>query len=122
MLKLIPDLPDHVVGITASGHVTGDDYESVLVPAVEDKLSRNKKLNCLYNMDEDFEGFTAGALWDDAKVGMKHPLSWHRLACVTDKEWIAKSAKAFGCLWPGHMRVFKDSALEEATAWVSEAD
>ena len=35
MLTLIADLPDGVVGVDAHGKVTADDYEKVLIPAVE---------------------------------------------------------------------------------------
>ena len=38
MIKTIKDLPSNVLGFEASGAVTGKDYESVLVPAVEAKL------------------------------------------------------------------------------------
>ena len=35
MLSLIEDLPAGVVGIEAGGKVTAEDYEQVLIPAVE---------------------------------------------------------------------------------------
>ena len=35
MLQLMPDLPDRVLGVVASGEVSASDYETVLVPAVE---------------------------------------------------------------------------------------
>ncbi len=31
MIEVIPDLPDHVLGVTAKGSVTGTDYESVII-------------------------------------------------------------------------------------------
>ena len=73
-------------------------------------------------MGEDFEGFEPAALWDDAKVGMSHPLSWDRVACVTDVEWIRHAAKAFGLLSFGHMRIFKNSESGDAINWVSGTD
>jgi len=35
MLKLIQDLPPHVLGIEAAGKVTHEDYRKVLIPAAE---------------------------------------------------------------------------------------
>jgi hypothetical protein len=35
MLTLIADLPKDVVGVEAHGKVTADDYERVLIPAVD---------------------------------------------------------------------------------------
>ena len=40
MIEKIPDLPDSVLGFTAKGTVTEDDYESVIIPAVEAMFSR----------------------------------------------------------------------------------
>ncbi|MEJ6701961.1 MAG: hypothetical protein QNL01_13480 [Akkermansiaceae bacterium] len=35
MIEPIPQLPDHTLGFTASGKVTGSDYEQHIIPAVE---------------------------------------------------------------------------------------
>jgi len=70
MLKVINDLPDNVLGIEASGEVTAEDYETVLVPALEDKLSTIKRVRFLYVFGEDFTDYTGGAAWEDAKVGL----------------------------------------------------
>jgi hypothetical protein len=40
MIKLLPDLPDGVIGVEASGHVEADDYREVLGPALERALAR----------------------------------------------------------------------------------
>ena len=40
MLTLIEDLPQDVVGVEAHGKVTAEDYERVLVPAVDAARAR----------------------------------------------------------------------------------
>ena len=35
MLKVLSHLPDNVVAIVASGQVDANDYETVLIPAIE---------------------------------------------------------------------------------------
>jgi hypothetical protein len=70
MLELISDLPDDVVGIRASGQVTAEDYESVLVPAIAARLARRDRVRVLYYLGPDFTGFTSGAVWDDIKLGL----------------------------------------------------
>ena len=37
----------------------------------------------------DFLGFTAAAMWDDAKIGLAHWNAWERVAVVTDVPWVA---------------------------------
>jgi hypothetical protein len=114
------DLPDNVLGLRASGEVTGNDYTTVLVPALEEKLTRFKKARLLYVLGDEFKGYTGGAAWEDAKVGMKHFTAFERLAVVTDIDWIENATKAFGFMFPGEVRVFEDDDLEEARQWVSE--
>ncbi len=61
MVVQIPDLPDNVLGFTAKGTVTSDDYESVIIPAVEALFSRQSKVRFLYHLGEAFSGFESAA-------------------------------------------------------------
>lgn len=121
MIEVMTDLPDRVLGLKASGQVSADDYKTVLVPAIEQKLTQHAKARLLYVLGDDFEGYTSGAAWEDAKVGMKHLTSFERVAVVTDVDWIEKMIKAFGFALPGEVRVFDDDDLDEARIWISEA-
>jgi hypothetical protein len=120
MVEQIPDLPENVIGFTAKGTVTANDYESVIIPAVEALFSRRSKVRFLYHLGEDFSGFEAAAVWDDTKLGMKHLGGWERLAIVSDVEWIRAAVKIFGIAIPAHVRLFHNRELAEATRWISE--
>jgi hypothetical protein len=120
MLERIKGLPEDVLGFEAKGEVTGADYESVLVPAVEEMLARQKRIRFLYHLGNEFTSFHAKAMWDDAKVGLQHYSSWERVAVVTDVGWIRTAMKAFGFVMPGQVRVFGNGDLAEARQWVSE--
>jgi hypothetical protein len=120
MIETIPDLPERVLGFTAKGTVTADDYESIIVPAVEARFDRQDKVRLLYHLGEDFSGFEAAAMWDDTKVGLKHLTGWERIAVVSDVEWIRAGMKVFGFVMPGHVRVFHNRELAEAKRWISE--
>ena len=120
MVEKIPDLPDHVLGFTAKGTVTANDYESVIIPAVEEMFSRQGKVRFLYHLGEEFSGIEAAAAWDDARLGLKHFTGWEKMALVSDVDWIRWSVKIFGLAIPGHVRVFHNRDLVEAKRWVSE--
>jgi hypothetical protein len=120
MLKQIIDLPDNALGIEASGKVTADDYQSVLVPALEGKLKKIRKLRFLYVLGEAFDGFSGAAVWEDTKVGLKHLTQFDRIAVVTDVDWIQNSIKVFGFALPGEVRVFKNDDLQQARDWITE--
>jgi hypothetical protein len=120
MLELIPDLPAHVLGLKATGTVTSDDYETVLVPELERMLAGHSRVRLLYVLAEGFDNYTRGAAWEDAKVGMRHFTSFERVAVVTDVDWIETGVKAFGFIMPGDVRVYESDRVDEARNWVSE--
>jgi SpoIIAA-like len=119
MIELMTDLPDNVVGFTAVGEVTDDDYEKVLIPAMEAKLEKYDKIRALYNFGSDYDKFDSDAMWDDAKVGFKHLTSFEKIAVVADEKWIRRSIKAFGWLMPGEVKLYSGDELDDAKAWIS---
>ena len=121
MLERISDLPSPVVGIKASGEVTGDDYKNVLIPAVDEALKGGGKVRLLYVLGDDVKGlgFTAGAAWQDTKVGLGHYSSWEKVAVVAGKDWLRHSVDIFGYLIPGQVKAFASDQEAEARTWVS---
>jgi hypothetical protein len=66
MMKTMDFADARVVAVRASGHISTEDYEQVLIPAIETALARFSRVRIPYVV-EDFEGFAPLALWDDAK-------------------------------------------------------
>ena len=121
MIELIPNLPDRVVGVVASGQVSAGDYETVLVPAVESTLAEHGKVRVLYQLGPAFTGFAPGAMWDDMKLGVAHWNAWERIAVVTDIDWIAGATRFFGFAMPCPVKVFPNSEIAAATHWIAAA-
>ena len=48
MVELIPGLPDNVLGFKAVGKITGEDYETVVIPEIESRLATHDKLRAVY--------------------------------------------------------------------------
>ena len=120
MIEPISGLPEHALGFSAQGQVTGEDYERILIPAVEAALAQSDRLNVLYHLGPAFTGFDGKALWDDTRLGIAHFGAWNRIALVTDTDWLGYAARAVGFVMPGRVRVFPDRELEAAKAWISE--
>jgi hypothetical protein len=118
MLELLPNLPDGVVGFSASGQVTAGDYETVAIPAVEACIKQHGKVCFLYQIGPAFTGFTPGAMWDDAKLGMAHLIAVKKAAIVTDVHWIGSAVRFFRLATPGHVRLFGNDQFAEAAEWV----
>lgn len=122
MIELIPDLPDNVLGFRGRGIITGQDYETVVYPAVDAYFSQHHSegARVLYWLNEDFEGYEAAALWDDAMLGFKHPIGWKKIAVVSDTDWIKKISLMVEHVMLGHFRLFPTQAMDAAKHWVSE--
>jgi hypothetical protein len=121
MLKLISNLPASVVGVEAQGRVTATDYEQVLTPAVDtaEQAAVDGKVRLLYVLGSDFPDYTAGAAWEDAKLGLGRLRSWERIAIVSDAEWLRRAIHGLGWMMPGEVRVFGTTEANEARAWVT---
>jgi hypothetical protein len=70
-------------------------------------------------MDTDIANYDIGAWVKDIAVGFKHFSQWHRLAVVSDQDWLSKIAEVVGHVIPGNMKSFKRAELQEAKGWVS---
>jgi hypothetical protein len=119
MLKVLDNLPSNVIGVEASGKVTDDDYEKVLVPAVRSVLDAHGRLRLIYVLGDDFDGWSLGAMWEDAKLGLRSPSSWEKVAIVSDSDGVKHMVKAFGWMMPGEVGIFGLSELAWATAWAA---
>ena len=120
MLEIVEDMPANILAIKASGEVTSEDYESVMVPAVERKLEEFDKVRMLYELGPEMKGFTAGAMWQDAKVGMSHLLSFDKIAVVTDHTWLANAVRAFALMMPCPVKIFSTAERDAAKDWISD--
>ncbi len=62
MIEALKDFPDNVIAIACHGRVTKADYETVLIPGIEDKLSRHKKVRIYCEIAPDYGGLDPGAV------------------------------------------------------------
>ena len=69
MFRPIFNLPPGVIGYSAVGKITGDDYGKVLIPELEARIAEGGKLRFLYLLGPEFEGFEISAMAGDATFG-----------------------------------------------------
>ena len=101
VIEVLKDFPDNVAAFACRGHLTKADYETVLIPVIEDKLKRHKKLRSYTEIAPDFTaGIESGAFWEETKFGFSHLFDWERSALVTDVEWMKHAAKLYTFLSP----------------------
>ena len=121
MLATVPDMPAGITAIEAVGTITAEDYAGIVGPLLEDAHDQGRRLRILLHLGPQYEGFTAGAVWEKAGIWMRHPGLWHGIAAyalVSDIRWVVDLVHLAGVLVPFPMRVFGDDAFGEAVAWL----
>ena len=124
MIEELTNFPDNVTAFACHGHVTKADYDTVLIPDLEDKLHRHKKVRIYCEIAPDYIGIDPGAVWEDTKFGFSHLFDWDRAAMVTDVEWMNQAVKffggVFGFLAPvGQWCVFPLADADKAREWIA---
>jgi hypothetical protein len=74
-----------VITLSFRGKLAKKDYET-FVPMIESQMQNGSPIRLLVEL-HDFEGWTAGALWEDTKFAAKHFYDIERLAVVGELRW-----------------------------------
>jgi enoyl-CoA hydratase/carnithine racemase len=117
VIKELTDLPSGVIGFETAGKLHAEDYRDVLLPAVE-RAAAEGDVRCVIVIGE-FEGLSAGALWQDLEMGVEHLRAWKRIALVTDVEWMIHMTAMFGWMTPGEVKHFPLRERAAAIAWAA---
>ena len=117
MIKQLTVMPAGVIGFEANGKLHAEDYRDVLLPAVE-AAAANGEVRIVIVIAE-FDGLSAGGLWQDLKMGVEHLRGWRRIALVTDIEWMTQMTAMFGWMTPGEVKHFPLAERDTAIAWAS---
>ena len=121
MIEEIAGLPEGTLGFKISGDVTGYDYDSVLTPAIDKAIEKFDHIRLLAQVGPDFGSYSLDALWDDARLGLRHWNGFERVAVVTDVGWIQMGVKAMAFMMPCPVQLFAIGRLDDARRWLSES-
>ena len=122
MLTMIEGLPDHVIGFRIHDKLRAEDYETQLVPLVNEKLADHPRLDLLCCIEGEWKGMEAGAVWQDLRLGLGRIGHWARMAIVSDISWLENAIKLFRLLSPGELRHFASGDYAAARDWVCELE
>lgn len=118
MLEQLKDLPPGIDGLKATGKITKDDYECIFEPLVDRARREGRRLRFLYDLGPKFEGFTPGAAWEDAKLGLRSIRLFDGCAIVSDLGWVREATRFIGFLMPCPVQVFSNRERDRAIEWL----
>ena len=119
MIRLLDGMPTFVLGLEAIDDVEQEDYQNVVIPAINAAIAEHGKVRLVYVLGPQFDEYEGEAVWEDLKLGARQPASFERIAIVTDARWAGPAIKVFSVLWPGQARAFPLAEVEAAKRWAS---
>ena len=122
MLTRILDLPEGVIALDAVGTITRRDYVQVIEPILDEARREGRPLRLLIRLGREYEGFTAGAVFEKAVNAVRRPALpglVEGYALVSDIPWIREMIHLAGFVVPFPMRAFDEAELGAAVAWLT---
>lgn len=118
MLERLTDLPPGIDGLEAVGRISKDDYDRVMEPLLDAARREGRRLRFLYEIGPRFQGFTPGAAWTDAKLGLTNLRLFEGVAVVTNVGWIRESTRLAAFMMPCPVEVFSVADRGRAIEWL----
>lgn len=112
-------LSEHVEGELPILVYRVESYRDVLEPAVDAMIAKHGALRAVIVLGPEWKGMTAGAVWEDLRIGLGKITKRKRCAVVTDRDWIEHATKAFAWIKPVDIKVFGLDQVDDAMAWAA---
>ncbi|MCU1503918.1 MAG: hypothetical protein JWM12_3272 [Ilumatobacteraceae bacterium] len=117
MIEHIDDLAAGVVGMSAVGQFTIEDYTNVVEPVLDALSAVHEQLRLLLYLGPAFTGFGAGA-WGELTDEIRHT-HFHKGAVVTDDAVIRTGLNVLKWVLHGDVRTFQNDDYDKAAHWIA---
>lgn len=121
MIETQFDSTTGLMTISMSGEITAEEYRDILVPAIDAATEDGGRIKMLAILPDGISGFSAGAAWEDSKLGMKHWRGFDRIAMVANSGVMTGALRLFGSLMPCPVMTFEVGQEDEARRWLEES-
>ena len=117
MIEILPESDGKLLVLRAKSKLTHKDYEEILIPKLESVINEYEKADIVFDLGEDFHGWEAQAMWDDAKFGLKHKDDFHKVAMVGGPGWAQWIARLSEHFMSAKINTFPSGKFDEALDW-----
>ena len=119
MIKVLPESKANILVLSAMGKLTDKDYKDVLIPRIELIIREHGNARLLLDMGDEFHGWDAAALWDDAHFGLTHRNDFEKMGVIGGPKWVEWGLKIAALAISGEIRSFSSIEREEALRWIN---
>ena len=99
MLEKIESLPDNLIGFTIHKALSANDYQNVLLPALETQSAKGGGLRLLLVTASDFAGSDVGTAMGGQPFRRSEPLEFKSIAIVSANKGFTQAVQMFGMLF-----------------------
>ena len=118
MIERLLDVPPGIDALRAVGKVSKEDYETVVLPLIDEAVREGRPIRALCQVDRDFAGMTPAAAWENLTIGLRTLRTIAGCAVVSDLDWIRGSSRLAAFFMPCPVRVFGEQDRDRAVAWL----
>ncbi len=119
MINVLPESKTNILILRATGKLTDKDYKDVLIPRLESIINKYTKARLLLDMGDEFHGWEAAALWDDALFGITHRNDFEKMGVIGGPKWVEWGLRIAALAISGEIKSFSSNEREEALRWIS---
>ena len=116
-MTLREESTDKVAVFQATQEVTDEDYQKVLIPALEKLQQTEGEMRAVIYFDENFTGYSAGAMVDDAVFGVKNLTSFTKVSIIGLHGWMETFVALANTIAPSVVQEFKPDEMDQAITW-----
>ena len=120
MMNLRDESTEKILVVQVTGEVNDEDYQTVLIPEIQKIKDTNGEIRVVIYFDENFTGYTMGAMVDDAVFGMKNLLSFKKISVIGTHGWIDTFVSFAQTIAPSVVKKFTFEEMSEALAWADK--
>jgi hypothetical protein len=106
-----------IVILVIKGKLSKEDYDA-FVPQLDWLIEKKGTIKLLVEL-VDFQGWTAGALWEDTKFALKHMRDISKLALVGEgRQWEKGMIQFMKPFTKAKIQYFESGEKEDAKTWL----
>ena len=119
MIEILAESRNNLLAVKATDKLTAEDYEKIFIPKLHELIGKYGKIRVLFYLPDSFKGWELGAMWDDAKFGMRHRNDFEKIALAGGPNWVKWATEIAAHILKCDVKTFKTEELQESLSWIS---
>lgn len=118
MITILNDAPENVAAFNATGEFSYEDIDNLVIPHIQDKVSKFSELNYLLYLDTDLTDSVMPTILESTITKINDVSICNRTAIVSDHQGIEKFTNVFNLFNTGkNLRSFAKDDVYSALYW-----